>query len=81
MAGADDEIIWSLTGNDDLIATGLALEDDDDTHEDTAALFGINISRGSTPIDLDDNGDGAMAGIGMPIGSNSTDGHIAFIHW
>ena len=32
MAGADDEIIWPLTGNNDLIATGLAPEDDGDTH-------------------------------------------------
>ena len=41
MAGADDEIVWPLTGNDDMIAAGLAPEDDDDTHEDAAALFGI----------------------------------------
>ena len=40
MAGADDEIVRPLTGNDDLIAADLAPEDDDDTHEDAAALFG-----------------------------------------
>ena len=50
MAGADDEIVWPLTGNDDLIAAGLAPEDDDDTQEDAAGLFG-----------LDGDGEGATA--------------------
>jgi hypothetical protein len=52
MAGEDD-IVWPLTGNDDLITVGLALEDDDDTREDAAALFGIDVGSGSaapTPI-------------------------------
>jgi len=42
---------------------GLAPEDDDDTHEDATALFGINVGSGSAaPIDLDDGGgEGAMA--------------------
>ena len=57
MAGADDEIVWPLIGNDDLIAVGLALEDDDDTHEDAAALFGIDVGGGSAaPINLDGGG-------------------------
>ena len=61
MASADDEIVWQLTGNDDLIAVGLAPEDDDDTHEDAAALFGNHVGSGSAaPIDLDgDGGEGA----------------------
>ena len=42
MAGADDEIIWPLKGNDDLIAAGLAPKDDNDTQEDAAALFGLD---------------------------------------
>ena len=46
MAGANDEIVWPLTGNDDLIAAGLAPEDDDDTQEDAAALFGLDIGGG-----------------------------------
>jgi hypothetical protein len=57
MAGADDEIVWPLTGNDDLIAAGLAPEDDDDTHDDVAALFGIDVGGGpAAPIDLDGSG-------------------------
>ena len=43
MAGADDEIVWPLTGNDDQIAAGRAPEDDNDTHEDADALFGIDV--------------------------------------
>ena len=74
MAGADDEIVWPLTGNDDLIASGLAPEDDDDTFEDVAALFGIDVGSGSAapaPINLDGNsGEGATA-TGNPLGSNS----------
>ena len=36
---------------------GLAPEDDDDTHEDAAALFGNHVGSGSAaPIDLDDGG-------------------------
>ena len=37
-----DEIVWPLTGNDDLIAAGLTPEDDDNTQEDAAALFGLD---------------------------------------
>jgi hypothetical protein len=53
MVAADDDIVWPLTGNDDLIAAGLALEDDNDTGEDAAALFGVDVGRSSaapTPI-------------------------------
>ena len=43
MASADDEI-----------AVGLAPEDNDDTHEDAAVLFGNHVGSGSAaPIDLD----------------------------
>ena len=61
MAGADDEIIWPLIGNDDLIAACLAPEDDDDTQEDVAALFGLDGG----------GGEGAMA-TGTPVCSNSS---------
>jgi len=53
MAAADDDIVWPLTGNDDLIAIGLAPKDDYDTREDAVALFGIDVGSGSaapTPI-------------------------------
>ena len=78
MAGADDEIIWSLTGNDDLIATGLALEDDDDTHEDTAALFGIDVGGGSAvSIDLDGGGGEGKTTTGTPACSNGSAPSVA----
>jgi len=74
MAAANDDIVWSVTGNDDLIAVGLAPEDDDDTGEDAVALFGIDVGSGSAapaPINLDGNsGEGATA-TGNPLGSNS----------
>jgi len=66
MAGADNEIVWPLTGNDDLIAVGLAPEDDDDTQEDAAALFGL------------DGGGGEGATVtGTPVCSNSSTPSIA----
>ena len=78
MAGADDEIVWPLTGNDDLIAAGLAPEDDDNTHEDAAALFGNHVGSGSAaPIDLDSSGgEGAMV-TGTPICSNVSTPSVA----
>lgn len=63
--------------NEDLIAAGLPPEDDDDIHDDAAALFGIDVGSGSAPIDLDGSGAGAAAtATGTPVGSNtnSTDG-------
>ena len=62
MAGADDEIVWPLIVNDNLIAVGLAPKDDDDTHEDAVALLGNHVSSGSAaPIDLDGGGGGEGA--------------------
>ena len=66
MAGADDEIIWPLTGNDDLITAGLAPEDDDDTQEDAAALFGLD----------DDGGEGATT-TGTLVYSNGSTPSVA----
>jgi hypothetical protein len=71
MAGEDD-IVWPLTSNDDLIVAGLAPKNDNDTYEDAAVLFGIDVGSGSTPIDLDgDGGEGTMA-TRTPVGSNSS---------
>jgi hypothetical protein len=69
MAGEDD-IVWPLTGNDDLTVAGLAPKNDNDTCEDAAVLFGIDVGSGSIPIDLDgDSGEGATT-TGTPVGSN-----------
>ena len=53
----DDDVVYPLTGNDDLIAAGLVTEDNHDIHDDAAALLGIDVGSGSAPIDLD-GGDG-----------------------
>jgi hypothetical protein len=64
MAGEDD-IVWPLTGNDNLTAVGLAPENDNDTCEDTAVLFGIDVGSGSTPIDLDGGGGEGATRLGL----------------
>ena len=73
----DDDVVYPLTGNDDLIAAGLVLEDNDDIHDDAAALLGIDVSSGSAPIDLDGGGGAEPApsatATGTPVGSNSID--------
>jgi hypothetical protein len=77
MAEADDDnVVYPLTGNDDLRAAGLVLEDDNDICEDAATLLGINVGSGSAPIDLDagDGGGGARTTTGTRFGSTSTDG-------
>ena len=77
----DDDVVYSLTGNDDLIAAGLVPEHDDDIRDDAAALLGIDVGSSSAPIDLDggDGGGGAAlasstTATGTSVGSNSTDG-------
>jgi len=72
----DDDVVYPLTGNDDLIAAGLVTEDDHDIRDDAAALLGIDVGSGSAPIDLDggDGGGGATTAIGTLVSSNSTDG-------
>jgi len=45
---ANDDVIYPITSNKDLITVGLALEDDDDMGEDAAAFFGT----GSSASDL-----------------------------
>jgi len=49
----DNDVVYPLTDNDDLIATGLVPEDDDDIYDDAATLLGIDVGRGSALIDLD----------------------------
>ena len=67
-----------LTDNDDLIVVDLSPEDDDDTHEDAVALFGIDVGSGSTtPIDLDDGGGEGATVTGTPVCSNSSTPSIA----
>ena len=77
----DDDVVYPLTGNDDLITAGLLLEDDDDIRDDVVALLGIDVGSGSAPIDLDGGDSGGWVEsvpsammTGTPIGSNSTDG-------
>ena len=77
MAGANDEIIWPLTGNDDLIAVGLAPEDDDDTHEDAATLFGNHVGSGSAAlIDLDGGGGERATTTGTPVCFNGSTPYV-----
>jgi hypothetical protein len=77
MAEADDDnVVYPLTGNDDLKAAGLVPKDNDDIREDAAALLGIDVDSGSAPIDLDagDGGGGAAMVTRILVGSTNTDG-------
>jgi hypothetical protein len=77
MASVDDEIVWPLTGNDDLMVVGLAPDDDDDTRED-AALFGINVGGGpAAPIDLDGGGGEGATATRTPVHSNGSAPSVA----
>ena len=63
-----------MAEDDGVLLPGLAPEgeDDDDTREDAIALFGIDVSSGFAPIDLDSGGGkGAMATRTM-VGSTSS---------
>jgi hypothetical protein len=72
----DDNVVYPLTGNDDLRAAVLVPEDDDDICEDAVALLGIDVGSGSAPVDLDagDSSGGATTVTGTPVGSTNTDG-------
>jgi len=77
----DDDVVYPLIGNDDLITVGLVPKDTDDIRDDTATLLGIDVGSGSAPIDLDggDGGGGAEPAssatvTGTSVDSNSTDG-------
>ena len=78
---ADDDIVYPVTSNEDLITVGLSPERDDDVRDAAAALFGVDVGSGPTPIDLDGGDDGGGATLassatatGTLVGSNSTDG-------
>jgi len=78
MAAADDDIVWPLTGNDDLIAVGLPPEDDDDTRDDAITLFGVDVGSGSAaPINLDDDGGEGATTAGTPACSNDSAPSVA----
>ena len=77
----DDDVVYPLTDNDDLIAVGLLQEDNVDIHDDAAALLGIDVGSGSAPINLDGGDDdggvepaSSATAIGTLVGSNSTYG-------
>lgn len=53
---ADDDVIYPITSNKNLITEGLAPENDDDMGEDAAAFFGTGSSV--APIYLDDSAGG-----------------------
>ena len=75
---ADDDIVYFVTGNEDLIAVGLSPERDDDVRDAATALFGVDIGSGPTLIDLDGDDAGAVAmatGMAVASNTNSTDGN------
>ena len=68
----DDDVVYPVTGNEDLVAAGLPPEDNDDIRDDATVLFGVDLlGSGSAPIDLDGGGAGATA-IGAPVASNTS---------
>ena len=78
MVAADDDIIWPLIGNDDLIAIGLPPEDDDDTRDDATALFGVDVGSSSAVlIDLDDDSGEGVTTTGTSACSNDSASSVA----
>jgi hypothetical protein len=73
---AEDDVVYPITGNDNLIEAGLPLEDDDDTHEDAAALLGTDVGSNSTPIDLDGGGGEGATRTRITVGSNSNSTNV-----
>jgi hypothetical protein len=49
----DDDIVYPVTSNEDLIAVGLSPEHDNDVRDAAAALFGVDVGSVPAPIDLD----------------------------
>jgi hypothetical protein len=74
---ADDDIVWPLIGNNDLVVASLAPKNDDDAHEDATVLFGIDVSSGSAPIDLDGGGGEGATATGTPVCSNDSTPFVA----
>ena len=75
---ADDDIVYPVTDNEDLIEAGLSPERDDDVCDAAAALFGVDVGSGPAPIDLDGSDAGAAATTtwtAVASNTNSTDGN------
>ena len=73
MAGENDDVVYLVTGNDDLITVGLSLELDDDGHA-AYALFDNDVRSMPVLIDLDLDGDDAgvvAMAIWMGVASNT----------
>ena len=69
---ADDDIVYPITGNEDLIAAGLSPERNDDVRDAAAALLGVDVRSSPAPIDLDGGDAGAAATTtGMAVASNT----------
>ena len=77
-AMADDDVVYPVTGNEDLVVARLPLEDDDDIRDDAVVLFVVDlVGSGSAPIDLDGGGAGAaMTATGMPVDEDMTPMHM-----
>ena len=52
-------------------------ENDDDTRDNAAALFGIDLRDGYAPIDLDDGGGEGATATGTTVGSTSSTPYVA----
>jgi len=75
---ADDDIVYPITSNEDLITAGLSPEHDDNVRDAAAALFGVDVGSSPAPIDLDDGDVGAAAtvtGTAVASNTNNTDGN------
>ena len=72
----DDDIVYPITGNEDLIAAGLP--PNDDVRDAAAALFDVDVGSSPALIDLDGDDAGAVAmatGMAVASNTNSTDGN------
>ena len=74
----DDDVVYPITDNEDMIMAGLSPEHDDNVRDAAAALFGVDVGSGPAPIDLDGSDAGAAAtttGTAVASNTNSTDGN------
>jgi hypothetical protein len=71
---ADDDDVYSLTGNDDLRAEGLVPNDEYDIPVDAATLLSIDLSSAPVNVDVGDGGGGPATATSTPVGSTSIDG-------
>ena len=68
-----------MAEDDGVLPLGLAREgeNDDNTRDDAAALFGIDLRDGYAPIDLDDGGGEGATATGTTVGSTSSTPYVA----